>query len=274
MSDNGNDIHTDEYSESEKTKRIYEKYVINDPEEMDYAPDAGDMFDDDELYGTDDDYDGAVRVPVKRTGITGRMLVILWALFVLLAAAYVYFFFAGGTSLFEDTTGRDNTVNIEIPADASYSLCQVDEINRLISNYLQALADADETTLKSLVTDSSEFDDMRSVELTAKYITAYSETTCYMVPGLTDGSYVVYELSYISIKDVDSAPLDIRSFYVEKQDDGTYLTDNSMTDDESAYMNDVTDSDDIQDIYKHVKENNDYISRTDETFREFQDIYK
>lgn len=263
--------------EKVKSKRPYEDYVIEDPEDMDDAPDTGDMFDDDELYGDDDYFSDDNTVSDRRArhrGISGVTLTLLWIVFAILVGGYIYVFFINGKLFSEDTTGKNNTVRIDIPAGANYSLCTIDEVNQLVNNYLMARTKADQTTLQRLVTDPSEFDDMKSVQIAAEYITAYNKTTCYIVPGYTADSYIVYELSNLTIKDVDSEPLDIRSMYVVKQTDGSYKINNSsLSDTESSYINDITASDDIQAIYEHVKENNDYLLRTDESFKKFQNMY-
>lgn len=264
--------------EQVKSKRPYEDYVIEDPEDMDDAPDTGDMFDDDELYGDDDyfldDSTASGRKGARHRGISGVTLILLWIVFAALVGGYIYAFFINGKLFSEDTMGKNNTVQIDIPAGAKYSLCTIDEVNQLVNNYLMARTKADQTTLQRLVTDPSEFDDMKSVQIAAEYITAYNKTTCYTVPGYTADSYIVYELSNLTIKDVDSEPLDIRSMYVVKQTDGSYKIDNSnLSDAESSYINDITASDDIQAIYEHVKENNDYLLRTDESFKKFQNMY-
>lgn len=198
----------------------------------------------------------------------------LWAVFLILVGVYVYVFFINDKLFTENITGRDNTVRLEIPDGANYRLCTIDEINQLVNNYLLARTKADQTTLQRLVTDPSEFDDMKSIEIAAEYITAYNKTTCYIANGYTADSYIVYELSNLMIKDVNSEPLDIRSLYVTKQSDGSYKINNSaLSDKESSYINTINSSGDIQAIYEHVKENNDYLLRTDETFRKFQNMY-
>ncbi len=255
-------------------KRPYEDYVIEDPEDMDTAPDTGDMFDDDDLY---DDYDDSSlslgQRRRKRSGISGSVLALLWCVFALALAAYIYLFFVNDSIISDDVAGKNNTVNMDIPKDANYELCSIDEINQLINNYLLARTKADKATLQRLVTDPSEFDDEESLKRAAEYITSYNRTTCYAVSGYTADSYIIYELSNITIKDVTSTPLDIRSFYIVRQSDGSYRIKNSgMSADESAYVNDVTSSSDIQDIYKHVKENNDYLLKTDKTFKVFQEM--
>lgn len=257
-----------------KKVRPYEGYVIDDPEDMDEAPDTGDMFDDDEDLET---YTNDRRFERKRYSVhgpKGKTLAMLWALFVVLLCGYVYIFHINTTIFADDITGRDNTVNIDIPAGANYSLCTIDEINQLVNNYLLARTNADQTTLRRLVSNPSEFDDMKSIEIAAQYIKAYNRTTCYMVPGANAGEYIIYALSNLTIKDVNSEPLDIRSFYVAKQTDGSYKIDNSqLSDDVNKYIQDVTASKYIQDMYKYVKENTDYLLKHDDTFKKFQNMY-
>ena len=257
-----------------KKVRPYEGYVIDDPEDMDEAPDTGDMFDDDEDLET---YTNDRRFERKRYSVygpKGKTLAMLWALFVVLLCGYVYIFHINTTIFADDITGRDNTVNIDIPAGANYSLCTIDEINQLVNNYLLARTNADQTTLRRLVSNPSEFDDMKSIEIAAQYIKAYNRTTCYMVPGANVGEYIIYALSNLTIKDVNSEPLDIRSFYVAKQTDGSYKIDNSqLSDDVNKYIQDVTASKYIQDMYKYVKENTDYLLKHDNTFKKFQNMY-
>lgn len=268
-------MYGDADKKTEKRKRLYEDYVIDDLEDMDEAPDTGDMFDDDYLYGDDESaYSSVRKKKVVRRSIGGGALAVLWIVFVVLTVGYVYLFHINTNFMEDDTTGRDNTVNIDIPEGASYSLCTIDEINQLVNNYLLARTNADQGTLQRLVTNPTEFDDMAGIQIAAEYITGYTRTTCYMVPGYTSDSYIIYELSNLNIKDVNSNPLDIRSLYVTRQSDGTYKINNSkLSDEESAYINAVTAAEDVQMIYKHVMENNDYLQRTDETFRKFQSMY-
>lgn len=268
-------------TEEERRQHLYENYIIDDPEDMDEAPDTGDMFDDDELYG-DDYYDdmpdntahGKKSRHNNHSGIIGTALIMLWILFVTLLGVYIYCFFINKNLFNEDVNGRDNSVLMDIPENSIYSLCTADEIKQLINNYLLARTKADQSTLQRLVTDPSEFDDMTSIEIAAKYITAYNRTTCYVAAGYTTDSYIIYELSNLTIKDVESSPLDIRSFYVTRLQDGSYRINNSqLSSEEKAYIDSVTASKDVQDIYRHVKENNDYLLNNDETLKEFESMY-
>lgn len=268
-------------SEEARRKRLYDNYKVDDPEDMDEAPDTGDMFDDDEL-DIDDEYyysSESFKKPERRSSnhhsrITLKTLAALWTLFVILLGGYIYCFFINKTLFTDNVAGRDNSVLIEVPENAVYSLCTVDSINQLINNYLLARTNVDQSTLRRVVTDPSEYDDMTAISMAAQYITAYNRTTCYIAPGFTTESTIVYELSNLVIKDVDSSPLDIRCIYVTRQADGTYKINNSeLSDQEKEYIDKITATDDVQRLYKHVKENNDYLLKTDATLKAFQDMY-
>jgi hypothetical protein len=90
------------------------------------------------------------------------------------------------------------------------------------------------------------------------------------VDGYAENEYIVIELSNISITDVTSKPLDVMTLYVVMNEDGSYVIDNSdLSSEQLEYINDVKGKQDIQDIYIHVKENNDYLVEHDETFSAF-----
>jgi hypothetical protein len=195
-------------------------------------------------------------------------LKICWVIFIVLCGLYVYNFFIKQPETF--VPGRDNTSTVEVPEDASFKKCDIDEINTLIKSYLEARVTCNQDTLKSLVSDPTEYDDMSVVESSAEYIYDYDNTTCYIVDGYSENEYIVIELSNISITDVTSKPLDVMTFYVVMNDEGSYVIDNSsLSDEQQAYENDVKSRQEIQDIYIHVKENIDYLVENDETFSAF-----
>ena len=200
----------------------------------------------------------------------GMKVVIGWIVFALLCVGYVYAFFIRGPKA---EPGADNTVELAIPENASYKKSDVSEINDLVSKYLTAKVACDQATLQSLVTDPTEFDDMSVLESSAKYLKGFEDTTCYLADGYAEGEYVVVELSYMDIADVESKPLDIVTFYIIKDKDGSYKIDNGeLSNAQLSYLNSFKASKDIQDIYVHVKENTEYLLDTDKTFRAFYDL--
>lgn len=202
---------------------------------------------------------------------SGLKLAIAWIVFVLLCSIYIYIFYIHKTD--DALPGMNNTVKMEIPKDANYRLCDIDEINELIVNYLNARVACNQALLQSLVTDPTEFNNMDSVERVALYLRGFNNTTCYIADGYEEGSYLVIELSNINIANVESEPLDIISFYVITDTDGSYKINNGeLTAEQQAFVENLKASQDIQDIYIHVKENVDYLLSTDESFVEFYDL--
>ena len=130
----------------------------------------------------------------------GMKVVIGWIVFALLCVGYVYAFFIREPKA---EPGADNTVELAIPENASYKKSDVSEINDLVSKYLTAKVACDQATLQSLVTDPTEFDDMSVLESSAKYLKGFEDTTCYLADGYAEGEYVVVELSYMDIADVE-----------------------------------------------------------------------
>ncbi len=218
----------------------------------------------------DDDY--IKENMMHKSGGKTVALIIAWIVFVALCISYVYVFFIRKDKE-EKVPGKDNSVVLEIPDGANYRRCEIAEINQLINNYLLAKVKCNQETLKTLVTDSSQFDDMTVLEQAAEYIIGYDETTCYIADGYDENGYIVIELSYLKISNVQSEPLDIMSFYVVKDEDGKYKIDNSVLSPEvSDYVSEVKATQNIQDIYIHVKENNDYLLNTDTTFADFYNL--
>ena len=200
----------------------------------------------------------------------GMKLAIGWVIFALLCSCYVYAFFIRKPKI---VPGENNTVELTIPENASYKKSDVSEINDLVSKYLTAKAACDQATLQSLVTDPTEFDDTSVLEDAAKYLKGFEDTTCYLADGYAEGEYVVVELSYMDIADVESKPLDIVTFYIITDQDGSYkIANGELSNAQLSYLNSFKASKDIQDIYVHVKENTEYLLDTDKTFRAFYDL--
>ena len=200
-------------------------------------------------------------------------LVTCWILFAVLCVAYVYFFFikdtskdkgnTGNTAVVQDTeqtgseaasteevsaddVGKDNSVELDIPENASYKKCDDTAITDVINAFLTAKVNCDQDGLKSCVLETENYDDMSKVNSAAEFIKEYKNVTCYVTDGYDDNGKVVFVLSNLVIADVDSNPLNIESFYVARQSDGTYkINENRSTGIESYINNVIAKSEDI-----------------------------
>ncbi len=201
---------------------------------------------------------------------SGLKLFLCWVIFAVLCGVYVYVFFINTS---EQYPGKDNTTDFDVPEGASYAKCEIEGINSLIENYLNARVSCNQEILQSLVTDPSEFDDMTVYEKASVYLRGFNNISCYLADGYQEGEYIVIALSNMSIANVEAQPLDIRVFYVVTDDDGAVKIFNGDTPDETlAYINNFISSDDYNAIYEYVNENVEYYLETDEQFREFYNV--
>lgn len=225
-------------------------------------------------------------------------LVTCWILFAVLCVAYVYFFFikdtskdkgnTGNTSVVQNTeqtgseaasteevsaddVGKDNSVELDIPENASYKKCDDTAITDVINAFLTAKVNCDQDGLKSCVLETENYDDMSKVNSAAEFIKEYKNVTCYVTDGYDDNGKVVFVLSNLVIADVDSNPLNIESFYVAKQSDGTYKINENRSTGIESYINNVIAKSDIQKIYAHVSDNVQYLYNNDPAFKDFYD---
>ena len=193
-----------------------------------------------------------------------RLLLIIWAVFLLLVLGVIVLLILNKDSLMEDLGMKKDTIYAE-NADP--------DINKLVSDYYAAYAACDQKALQSMVTDPSLFDDMSIVEKKADVVTAYNNLKIYTIPGLKDGETVAYLLTNISIANVVSQPLDIirPPLYIVKKD-GKCLIDNSTLSTEILnYINSLDQKEDIVALMKLVREDQEKCLAEDETFRNFYD---
>lgn len=192
-----------------------------------------------------------------------KMLIAIWAVFII-----VLVFFGLMVYKKKDVVEQD----LSFTTRFSYQTNANPDINALMITYLSAMAASDQDTLKSCVTDPSQFDNMATVQSQSKIITTYSNINCYTVEGMDEESTLCYVVANISIVSVESTPLDIMGpFYVVKKGNN-YLIDNSMLGNEvNDYIEKVNRTADIQDLYKVVKENEEQCAAQDPAFKEFLD---
>ncbi len=191
------------------------------------------------------------------------LLIVIWIFFIAAIAAFSIFLYQR-----KDSVSKD----LGITSKFSYSTNANPEVNALVITYLNALASADQNTLKSCVTDPTQYDNMTATISRSKIITMYSSVNCYSVKGYKDDDVIVYAVANITIANITSTPLDvIPNIYIVKRN-GKYLIDNEILDkDTQNYVDKVNAEQDIQDIYKMVKEDEDSKSAQDPALKEFMD---
>ncbi len=190
-----------------------------------------------------------------------KRLLIMWAIFIPVLIVVIIFFIKNKDEVMEDIGLKEAHI-YEVDANP--------EVNKLITDYFTAYAACDQMTLKNLVVDPSQYDDMTIVQKKAEVVTGYNNIKCYTIKGLTEDTLVVYTVANISIANVVSTPLDMNpALYVIKKD-GKYLIDNSALSKEvTDYIAAMNQKADIVDLMQMVKDDQEKCIAEDETFRNF-----
>ncbi len=190
-----------------------------------------------------------------------KMLIMVWVIFIILAGAGIVLYATNYKEI-------KKAVNVQHNDKKIYETNSNLDINVLISTYLNALTDCDQKTLQTLVTNPSQFDNMTVYLSRAQNVIGYSHIDCYTLKGKAENEYLCYVIANVSLKDVKSTPKDIMVYYIIKKND-EYLIYNDMDNEVDKYIDEMTLYDDIQELYKIVKDDEDNCYNTDKTLREF-----
>ncbi len=191
------------------------------------------------------------------------MLTIIWVIFLGGLIGGGFYVFKNKESL-----GKD----LGLSSRFSYETNSNMDVNALVRDYYTALATCDAETLKNSVTDPSDFDDMTIYANKAELINGYSNINCYTLDGVNEGDILCYAVFNITIKGVESKPLDIAKLYIVKNESGKYVIyNNNYTDEMRSLIKSCDASSDIQELFSIVKEDNEKCLAEDETFKEFYD---
>ena len=145
------------------------------------------------------------------------------------------------------------------------------EINTLVKQYYQAMADGDISTLQNI---KSAMDDKEQIKIQKKseYIENYPTVKCYTKKGPVEDSFVVYAYYEVKLKDFDSLAPGLNTLYICKNKSGNYFI-NDGEQDESIinYCKAVSSQDDVIDLFNTVQVKYNDLKTTDEELSKFLD---
>jgi uncharacterized protein YgiM (DUF1202 family) len=125
------------------------------------------------------------------------------------------------------------------------------DINELMQEFYQALADGDMDTVRTL-RDYNDDTEILQYEKKSEFIESYDNITCYTKPGLDDSSYFVYVSYEVKVENIDTKAPGLNAFFVYTNDEGRLVIDGNMEDDVTAAFKLVTNQDDVVDLYNRV----------------------
>lgn len=120
------------------------------------------------------------------------------------------------------------------------------EVNELITNYYTALGNRDIPRLKELV-DQLDPAEANTIE-NSHYIQGYSNVEVYTKRGLEEGSYVVYAGYDHKYVNYDTKLPGVSCLYVETAVDGKLYITAEPTQEQKAWMTEMTNEQDVQEF--------------------------
>ena len=127
------------------------------------------------------------------------------------------------------------------------------EINALISDYYQAVAEGDTEKIRSLV-DSIDEENLIYLQKMSSYIESYNGLKCYTKAGPVDNSYVVYASYEVKFQDMDTTVPGVSPYLIYTRDDGSYYIHEGEVDENvNVYLEEISAQDDVVDLMNRVQ---------------------
>lgn len=142
------------------------------------------------------------------------------------------------------------------------------QVNALVKEYYQAMADGDVTKVASLMTG---LDDKEQIKIAKKseYVESYPTITCYTKIGPEENSYIVYAYYEVKLVDYETLTPGLNALYVCQKEDGSYYINGETQSDEVIdYCEVLSSQDDVVDLintvqvrYNEIKAENEELSK-------------
>lgn len=226
--------------------------------------------------------DTELRFGSEKLYINPKMkLAIAWILFLVVCVIFVFAVKGKSDEKETDIAGNTSTENAAGAENAEggayqmtpYELDAYPDLNTFIQQYLDAMVACDGETLKTLVLDGTQYDDMSALIARAEFIKGYTNLHCYTKPGYVENSYIVFAVTNTAIANVTTQPMDIMVLYVLKDETGAYKINNYTLDDQTKlYISNAKQDQDIQEVMAQIDANNSQAATQDPTLQAFYDM--
>ena len=230
-----------------------EEYLGDDffeDEEPYYEDDEDALYDERDSYGEPDRQKDAeilsrMNKSKKQGGVKPALLIAVIAVVVVVVILIVKL--GGGR-------GEGNTPANVPPAETQPANILTEEdaasdIQGIITTYLNARIQNDMNTLSTVVDDVSALPENDS---TSAFFESYQNIHVYTVPGINEGEYVAYVRSDVNLTNYDTDLPDLQFFYIRTAEDGSRYIATSHTAEETAYIDQVIQTDEVQGLINEV----------------------
>lgn len=151
--------------------------------------------------------------------------------------------------------GTESQTEAQAEDPFALSRNEIPEINALMEAYCKAKADCDAETMYELYgkTDTSDIETLRArMQWRAKYIESFQNIVCYTIPGLEDGSYLVYVSTDIKFRVTDTLAPNLMWCYVTKNQDGNYIIQENVSKDVLTFVAQAEQSEGVRTLAAQV----------------------
>jgi hypothetical protein len=163
-------------------------------------------------------------------------------------------------------TGGEDKNSIE---NASLEQCEDEEINTLISEYLQAKRDVDMETMESLVSDINQIDQEKLITL-AEYVEDYQNIVCYTLDNEDTGAKRVYIRYDMKLKNIETLAPGLSGVYVTVGSDSKYLIYlSALEENEEEFITSADQNTNVISLQEEVEQKLQEAINSDEAFRQF-----
>lgn len=143
------------------------------------------------------------------------------------------------------------------------------EVNNVVKQYYQAMADGDITTLRTIMTGLDEKEEIKIVKK-SEYVESYPTVTCYTKKGPLEDSYIVYAYYEVKLVDFENLTPGMNALYLCKNESGAYYINGETQDDKTiAYCEMISAQDDVVDLVNTVQVKYNELKSVDTELSEF-----
>ena len=142
------------------------------------------------------------------------------------------------------------------------------EVNNLIRQYYQALADSDIDTIRKI---KSSIDDKEEIIIRekSKYLEAYPVISVYTKKGPEENTLVAYAQYEVKLYDYDITVPGVNTLYVCQKEDGSWFINEDVEQETLDYIKAVTAHNDVIDLYNTVQVQYNEVLTANEEVRNF-----
>lgn len=164
----------------------------------------------------------------------------------------------------------DNSATMKLSeADNSLKRDAYEDVNKLVNDYLTAIAKSDVDALSKIVSDANSID-TDEIQRKSEYVEEYKNIECYTKNGREEGSYIVYVYEELKLVGIDTLAPGMIRLYVSTSEDGKpYIVSGKIDDETNDFITEASKDEEVVNLLAKVNNQFDVAVASDTSLREF-----